>query len=155
MMPGKSQQSEIILEIIKFNNSFSFFKEFGKVDDFIFCQNLILLYFFTFILTKRAKLSNISLFISITLKFAILTHHCNLRSKFYNEIFKSFSRIHNLKSVFKIVISRNLSMFSSTYFVRILKSILYYSPKRTKISLLSLLFFSNILFKLTDCNNSV
>ena len=39
MMRGKSQLSELILEIIKSNNSLSFFKEFEKGDDF--CQNII------------------------------------------------------------------------------------------------------------------
>ena len=71
MMRGKSPPSEFILEIIKSNNSLRFLKEVGKGDNFYFCQNIILFYFFTFILIKRAKLSIIGLFISITLKFAI------------------------------------------------------------------------------------
>ena len=31
-----------------------------------------------------------------TFKFAIFTHHCNLQTKFYNRMYKSFARIHNL-----------------------------------------------------------
>ena len=77
MMRGKSPPSEL-LEIIKSNNSLRFIKEFSKGDNFYLCQNIILFDFFMFILIKRAKLIQISLFNSITLKFAILTHHCNL-----------------------------------------------------------------------------
>ena len=74
-MRGLSPPSELILEILKSNNSLRFLKEFGKGNNFYFCQNnIILFYFFTFILIKRAKLGIISLFISITLKFAIFTH---------------------------------------------------------------------------------
>ena len=73
MMRGKSPPSEL-LEIIKSNNSLRFIKEFAKGDNFYFCQNIILFDFFTFILIIRAKLSIISLFISIILKFAIFTH---------------------------------------------------------------------------------
>ena len=74
MRRGKTPPSELILEIIKSNNSLRFLKEFGKGDHFYFCQNVILSYFFTFILIKRAKLGIISLFISITLNIAIFTH---------------------------------------------------------------------------------
>ena len=49
MMHRKSPPSELILEIIKSNNSFKFLKEFVKGDSFIFCQNVVLFYFFTFI----------------------------------------------------------------------------------------------------------
>ena len=52
---GKSPPSEFILEIIKSNNSLRFLKQFGK-GDFYFYLNIILFYFFTFILIKRAKL---------------------------------------------------------------------------------------------------
>ena len=78
MMSGKSPPSAL-LEIIKLNNFLIFFKEFGKGDHFIFWQNIILFYFFTFILIERAKPNKISLYISIRLKFAIFIHHCNLR----------------------------------------------------------------------------
>ena len=74
MMRRKSPPSEFILEIIKSNDSAMFFNEFGKRDNFIFCHNIILFDFFIFILIIRAKLSIISLFISITLKFAIFTY---------------------------------------------------------------------------------
>ena len=96
MMRGKSPPSELLLEIIKSNNSLRFLKQFGKGDNFNFCQNIILFYYFTFILIKRAKLNIISLFILIKLKFAIFTRQCSFRTKFYNEIDKSFARIHNL-----------------------------------------------------------
>ena len=44
-----------------------------------------------FILIKRTKLSKISLDNSITLKFFICTHHCYLRTKFYNGMYTSFA----------------------------------------------------------------
>ena len=44
---------------------------------FIYCQNITIWYFITFTLISRAMLSKTSRFISITLKFATLTHHCN------------------------------------------------------------------------------
>ena len=40
------------------------------------------------------KISKIS--VCISFKLAIFTHHCNLRTKFYNEMYKSFENIHNL-----------------------------------------------------------
>ena len=49
----------------------------------------------TFILIKREKFSKISLFISLTFKFAIFTHHCNLRTKFYNEMYKQLQSLHD------------------------------------------------------------
>ena len=88
MMRRKSLPSELIFDIIRSNNSFIFLKRICKGR-----------HFYTFILIKRAKLNKISLFISITLKYAIFTHHWNWRMKVYNEIhvYKSFARIHNLK----------------------------------------------------------
>ena len=61
-----------------------FKKESGKGDNYIlhcFGQNAKL-YFFTFILIKRAKLNKTSFFISITLKFASFTYHSNLNTYF-------------------------------------------------------------------------
>jgi len=45
MMHGKSPPSELILEVIKSNNSLRFFKEFGKGDNLYFCKNIILFIF--------------------------------------------------------------------------------------------------------------
>ena len=45
MMRWKSPPSELVLEIIKSKNSLKIFKEFGKGDNFYFCQNIILFYF--------------------------------------------------------------------------------------------------------------
>ena len=55
MMRGKSPPSELILEVIKSNKSLRFLTEFGMGDNFYFCQNIILFYFFTFILITQQK----------------------------------------------------------------------------------------------------
>ena len=44
MMRGKSPPSAL-LEIIKSNNSLRFLKEFGKGDNYYFCQNIIDIHF--------------------------------------------------------------------------------------------------------------
>ena len=68
MMCGKSPLAELILEIIKSNNSLSFLKEFGKGDNFIFGKisfgHIFLGVYF------NLEFQNRSLF-SIRLKFAI------------------------------------------------------------------------------------
>ena len=87
MMFGKSQPPQLILEIIKSNNFLSFSKEHGNGDEFIIVKILFFKNYFTFILIKRELLCKISLFISLTFKFALFTHHCNLRTKFYNEMY--------------------------------------------------------------------
>ena len=88
MMRRKSTPSEIILEIIKSNNSFSFLKNWEReIISFLSKYHFVLL--LHVYSNKSGKLSK-TLFISLTLKFAILTHHCNLRTKIYNGIFKTF-----------------------------------------------------------------
>ena len=42
MMRGKSSPPELILEVIRSNNSLRFLKDFGKGDNFYFCRNIIL-----------------------------------------------------------------------------------------------------------------
>ena len=98
MMRGQSPPSELNFRKKRLIGFFKENLEREIISCFIFFgQNIVLFYFFKFILIKRAKLSKMSIFISITLKFAILPHYCNLRTQFYNEIFKLFARIHNLK----------------------------------------------------------
>ena len=75
MMRGKSPPSELILEVIKSNNSLRVFKNnFEREIISMFVKILYCFIFFALILVKRAKLRIISLFISIILKFAIFTH---------------------------------------------------------------------------------
>ena len=118
MMRGKSPQFELILEIIKSNNSLIFLKKLKR-------EILCCLISSTYILIIREKFDKIRLFISLTFKFAIFTHHCNLRAKFYNEIYKSFARVHNLKiSFYNCHKSKSEHVFAE-YFVCLLNCILF------------------------------
>ena len=74
LMRGKSPLSEFILEIIKSNNSLKNFKEFGKGDNFILSKYYFVLFLHVYF-NEKGKTKKIGLFITITLKFAILTHH--------------------------------------------------------------------------------
>ena len=55
---------------------------------------IYIFFFFTFILIKMSKFSKISLFISITLKFIIFTHHSTLNTSYCKEMYRSFATIH-------------------------------------------------------------
>ena len=87
--------SELILEIIRSNNSLSFQKNL-KSEIISLLSKYYFVYFLHIYLDKKRKFSKISLIILLTFKFAIFTLHCNLRTKFYNEMYKSFALIHNL-----------------------------------------------------------
>ena len=56
MMRRKSLSSELFfIDIMKSNNSLIFLKELGKGDNFYFCQNIILFYFFQVYFNKKGK----------------------------------------------------------------------------------------------------
>ena len=73
-MRGKSLPSELTLEIIFFF-FLRFLKEVGKGDNFFFLSKYYIIFFHAYF-NKREKLGLISLFVSITLKFAVFTHQC-------------------------------------------------------------------------------
>ena len=56
--------------------------------------------FFHIYFNEKGKLNKISLFISLTFKFVICTHHYDLRTKIFKEMYKPIARIHIQKSVF-------------------------------------------------------
>ena len=81
-----------------------------------FFQNIVLSYFFKCILINRTTTQQNKCFFSKTLKCAISTHHCYLNTKFYNEMYRSFTTIHNLIISFKIITSLYRSSLSTKYF---------------------------------------
>ena len=97
MMRVKSPPSELILEIIKSNNSLSFFKEFEKRDNFIIVKILFCLIPSHCFLIKRGKKTKQNKYLYFNnIQIGHFTHYCNLLTKFNNEMYKSFARIHNL-----------------------------------------------------------
>ena len=73
MMRGKSPPSELLRDN-QVEQLFTILKNICKGKLFQFLSKYYFVIFFAFILIIRAKLSVISLFFSITLKFAIFTH---------------------------------------------------------------------------------
>ena len=95
MMCGESPPSENVLEKMMSKNS-SGFKEDLKMEICFFFLKITMSYLFTYYFNKYDKTQQTKSLFSVRLKFAVFNHHCNFKTLFHNEMYRSFGTIHSI-----------------------------------------------------------